>query len=63
MVVKLRLFSRWRHSRFESSVISYGSKANTDNLLQSLSFESSVISYGSKAHFDNLNTDDSLRVV
>ena len=34
--------------KFESSVISYGSKTDTDGSVNAQSFESSVISYGSK---------------
>ncbi len=34
--------------RFESSIISYGSKTSTVVTLKDSSFESSVISYGSK---------------
>ena len=34
---------------FESSVISYGSKAKAEAVIVNPAFESSVISYGSKA--------------
>ena len=37
-------------TQFESSVISYGSKADLERADDSCMFESSVISYGSKAN-------------
>ena len=47
-VVALNILPYFYNLRFESSVISYGSKT-PHNLEESLtSFESSVISYGSK---------------
>ena len=50
MVVKLRWNNLLPHLLFESSVISYGSKAAEVLNRFEWSFESSVISYGSKAH-------------
>ena len=48
MVVKRRKVAKSRMLKFESSVISYGSKTVTSLAKKSLVFESSVISYGSK---------------
>ena len=49
MVVKHNDLGGWHKGEFESSVISYGSKALYPKHKPILLFESSVISYGSKA--------------
>ena len=49
MVVKLNSIITTVKNVFESSVISYGSKAWSDSFIDVIKFESSVISYGSKA--------------
>ena len=48
MVVKRRKRDKQRSCRFESSVISYGSKTPFGTIAVNVAFESSVISYGSK---------------
>ena len=49
MVVKPSDLAKHNNFLFESSVISYGSKASAAKHTTEIAFESSVISYGSKA--------------
>ena len=49
MVVKQYQTNDYYLDEFESSVISYGSKAGDKRVVKESKFESSVISYGSKA--------------